>query len=228
MIADRDQENLILTFRFLDDAGSPVTSLLWNTPGINIAYRPYGGSWTELVLVPGTLGTYISSGFIEDPQADGIYELGAPNASRISGHRTLWRFRFGGGQYRYDSVDYVSIPSEETSEVKFEFAIPGAVESFTTDSVIYIKELSRTITFTANQDVSAIPLVLIFEDADNVDQYIIADGDMTKVGDTVTVTLPAGFTNDVTALNWAIRNATDQRVYGTGSISVTYAPHIDV
>lgn len=227
MIADRNQENLILNVRMLDDNGSPINSLVWNSATLEIDYKPYRGSWTPVTLSAGTLGTWSSGGFVEDPDNDGIYELGAPNASRISGHRTLWRFRFGGNNYRYDSVDYTAIPSAETSEIEFTFSIPGSEETFTTDSEIFIKEQGREITFTANQDVSAIPLVLIFEDSERLDKYILLDGDLTKVGDTVTATLPLTFTDTEVTLNWAIRNASDLRVYGFGTIAVVYAPHED-
>lgn len=226
MIADRNQQNLILNVRMLDDLGSPINSLVWNSATLEIDYKPYRGSWTSVTLSAGTLGSWSSGGFVEDPENDGIYELGAPNESRISGHRTLWRFRYGGNNFRYDSVDYTAIPSAETSEVKFEFNIPGAEETFTTESEIFIKEQDREIVFTANQDVSALPLVLVFEDADGVDKFIIQDEDLVKTGDSVTATLPPLFTDTEVTLNWGIRNRENERVYGFGTINVIYAPYV--
>jgi hypothetical protein len=226
MIADRNQEDLILTIRMLDDDGSPITGLAWNTPTWEVEYKPYRGNWTPVTLQAGTLGTWSSGGFVESPELDGLYELGAPNASRISGHRTLWRFKFAANNYRYDSVDYTSIPSAETSSVKFEFAIPGVDETFTTDAELFIKEQGREVTFTANQDVSAIPLVIVFEDGDGVDKFIIQDEELQKTGDTVVATLPVGFTENEIALNWGIRNRDNERVYGAGTINVTYAPYV--
>ena len=226
MLADRDQQNLIATFRYLDDAGDPITSLAWNTAGISIGYKRYGAtSWTNLNLASATVGTYTSNGFVEDPDGNGFYELGVPNASRISGHRTVWRFKHGANQYRYDSIDYVAIPAQESSGINLEFAIPGVSEVFTTSNSLYVQEREVEVTFTANQDVSAIPLVLIFEDADGIDKFIINDSDMTKTGDSVVITLPDTFTDAEKTLQWAIRNQDTDRVYGSGSISVVYAPY---
>jgi hypothetical protein len=226
MIADRNQENLIATFRFLDDDGSEITSLVWNTPGIEIGYKKYGATaWTNLTLVSGTAGTYLSSSFVADPDGDGLYEIGVPNESKVAGHRTVWRFKYGAFQYRYDSIDYVSIPSAETSNVTFEFAIPGVDVITSNAPSIYVKEQGIQVVFTANQDVSAIPLVVIFEDDAGTDSYVIKDEDLVKSGDTVTLTLPIGFTDEELSLTWGIRNRDTLRVYGTGTISVTYAPY---
>ena len=228
MIADRLQEDLIATFRFLDDAGVAITGLFWNTVGVDIAYKKYGNyEWTPIVPVAGLLGVYIANSFVADSGADGLYELGIPNISRTAGHRTLWRFRFAANQYRYDSIDYVTIPSEETNGVTLTFAIPGVEESFTTESEIYVRELERQVTFQANQDISAIPLVLVFEDAAGVDKFVITDDQMDKsAGDSVVITLPDGFTAEEQSLSWGIRHAITERVYGTGTINVTYAPFV--
>jgi hypothetical protein len=226
MIADRSQVDLYVTFQFLDDAGNGITSLAWNTPNIEISYLKKGATaWVPLTLVAGTLGTYLSSSFIADSGGNGLYQLGIPNEAKVAGHRTYWRFKYAANQYRYDSIDYVSIPSAETSNATFEFSIPGVETVFTTESTIYIRELEVDVAFTANQDITAIPLVLILEDSEGVDHYVISDSEMTKVGDTVTVRLPDDFTESERTLTWGIRNASNQRVYGTGSISVTYAPY---
>ena len=226
MIADRNQTELVATFRFLDDNGNAINSLAWDTAGIVIQYKPYLGTWTNITLQQGVLGSWVTGGFVADGGGDGMYELGVPNEARRAGHRTLFRFKLGAFQYRYDAIDYVSVPSTETSSLTMEFSIPGTEETFTTASQIYIKELGRQITFEANQDVSLIPLVLIIEDGDGVDQYIIQDEDMDKTGgDTVVITLPDGFTAEEKTLEWAIRNRDNERLYGTGSISVTYAPY---
>lgn len=226
MIADRSQVDLYATIRILDDDGQGITGLAWNSPNLEISYKKYGsGVWTTLTLVAGTLGTYLSSSFIADDDGDGLYQLGIPNEAKVAGHRTLWRFKHNANQYRYDSIDYVSIPSAETSSVTFEFAIPGVDTVFTSESTIYIRELEVDVTFTANQDITAIPLVLILEDGEGVDHYVITDNEMEKDGDTVTVRLPSDFTESERSLTWGIRNALNQKVYGTGSISVTYAPY---
>ena len=88
--------------------------------------------------------------------------------------------------------------------------------------------MNKVIQFTADVDITAIPLTVIFEDADKLDTYIITDASLVKVGTDVTATLPSGFTDEVVSFNWAIRHETNLTVYGTGSISVVYAPHEDV
>lgn len=229
MIADRSQTDLIATFRMVDDDLIAINSLTSATPTLEIGYKKYRDlTWTTLTLVPGTLGTYLDSSFIADSGGDGLYEIGIPNISKIAGHRTLWRFKFAANQYRYDSIDYIAIPAAETTGVTLEFAIPGTEDTFTSASQIYIKETDRTITFEANQDISAIPLELVFELGDGTDQFVILDAAMDKsAGDSVVITLPAGFTDEETNLQWAIRHATNKRVYGVGSITVSYAPFVD-
>ena len=228
MIVDRSTTNLIATFRFLDDLDAPIPSLVWNDGTISIGYKLHGdATWTELTLVAGTLGTWISSGFVEDSGGNGLYELGIPNAAKVQGKRTYWRFKQGLNQYRYDAIDYVAIPAANSDAVNFDILIPGGDPIFSNSPQVYLKELNVEVTFTANQDITSETLVIIFESTDTVDQYVITDGSITKVGDTATITLPAGFTDDVKTLNWAIREATNKTLYGTGTISVSYAPHED-
>ena len=228
MLSDRLQNNLIATFRFLDDAGVGITSLLWNTPGITLSYKKYRAtSWTTVTLAESTLGNYVEGGFVEDSEGDGLYEIGIPGLSRTAGHRTVWRFKYAANQYRYDSIDYHAIPSVETNNVTLEFSIPGVDTTFSTESVIYVRELERTVTFQANQDISIIPLVLVFENSEGEDQFIITDDQMDKsAGDSIVITLPDGFTAEELSLSWAIRHAITERVYGTGTISVVYAPFV--
>lgn len=234
MIVDRTRTELIATIRFLTDGvpsstnPAPITGLDYSDPSVLIGYKLDGDtSWNDLTLVEGTLGTYTDSGLIEDSDSNGLYELGIPNAAKIAGKSTLWRFAADSNGYRYSRIDYVAIPGEE-GKVKFSFNVPGSDIIFTAgDSEIYIKETGLEFDFVANQDIESETLVIIFETADMVDTVIVANGDITKVGDTATIDMPSGFADDVTSVNWAIREATTKRLYGTGSISVTYAPHED-
>ena len=230
MIVDRNQKSLILTIRLLSDSDPPtrITGVTFGDSGLSIGYKkPNDSTWTVLTPVAGTLGSYTSAGWIEDSDSDGNYELGVPDLAAIPGKRTLWRIKHGGNQYRYFAVDYVAIPSAETDLVQFEFSIPGAEITFSSNSQIYTKETGLQVQFNANQNIESEDLVIIFETSDKVDQFVINNSDITKSGSTATITLPADFTNEVNSLNWAIREANNRRVYGTGTISVTYAPEED-
>jgi len=234
MIVDRNQTELIATIRLLTDGvpsasnPAPITGINYNEPSLSIGYKkPNDTSWTDIVPVEGTLGTYVSSGFIEDSDSDGLYELGIPNTSKVAGKSTLWRFSVNSNNYRYSRIDYIAIPGED-GKLNLNFNIPGSDIIFGAgDAQVYIKETGLEFDFVANQDIESETLVLIFETADQVDQYVVADGSMTKSGDTVTITMPSGFADDVTSLNWAIREATTKQVFGTGSIAISYAPHED-
>jgi len=228
MIVDRSETELIATFRFLDDSNAPIPTLVHTDGTLSIGYKLHGSTvWTDLTLVSGTLGTWVSEGFVEDSGGNGLYELGIPNTAKIPGKRTYWRFKQGSNQYRYDSIDYVAVPALETDAINFEITVPGVGPVFAESSIIYIKELNTNVTFTANQDITSETLVIIFEVSDGTDSYVITDGDITKSGNEATITLPVGFTSTTKSLNWAIREATDKTVYGTGTIGVSYAPHED-
>lgn len=229
MIVDRSQSALIATLRFLDDLNAPIPSIVYNDGTLSIGYKLHGSTtWTNLSLVSGTLGTWTSNGFVEDSGSNGLYELGIPDIAKIAGKRTYWRFKQGGNQFRYDSIDYVAIPSANTDSIAFDITVPGLGPIFTSDNaIIYIKEESIEVTFTANQDISAETLVIIFELASGIDSYVILDSDITKSGNNATITLPVGFTSTTKSLNWSIRKASNKKVYGTGKIAVSYAPHED-
>ena len=92
---------------------------------------------------------------------------------------------------------------------------------------IFIKETNRDLVFLADVDIEAITLSLVIETSDKLDKLIVDDAELTKDGMTVTFTLPEVLTADVGSYNWAIRHATTHILYGTGSFSVSYAPHVD-
>jgi hypothetical protein len=229
MIADRSQTALIATIRFLDDLNAPIPNIAYNDGTLSIGYKLQGStSWTNLFLVPGTLGTWVANGFVEDSGGNGLYELGIPDAAKIAGKRTNWRFKQGGNRFRYDSIDYVAIPSANTDSIAFDITVPGLGPIFASDNAtIYIKEEGVQVTFTANQDISSETLTIVFEEADGTDSYVILDSDITKSGNDATITLPVGFTSTTKNLNWSIRKFSNKKVYGTGRIAVTYAPHED-
>ena len=228
MLADRSQTDLIATIRFLDDSNAPIPDIVWNDGTLSVGYKLHGDTtWTNLSLVQGTLGTWTSSGFIQDSGGNGLYELGIPNAAKIAGKRTLWRFKQGGHRFRYDSIDYVAIPSADSDSISFDITVPGVGPITSESPQVFIKEQNVEVTFTANQDISTKTLVIVFEESGGTDSYIINDSDITKSGNDATVTLPTGFTDDVQTLNWSVRDSVEKTVYGTGTISVSYAPHED-
>lgn len=221
--------NLILPIRIMEDDNiTPVEGLTYATTGFSIDYKlPSDATWTNLVLVSGTNGTWSDKGFSEDPDADGWYQLGFPNNILLLGYPIQIRIKTAGNNYRYGFINPVSGSGSSGKSITFAFNIPGAEVTLTTSTTLYIKELQVQATFTANTNIEAIPLVVIFEKSDKTDAFIVADTDLTKNENVVTFTLPAGFTDDTDTFQWAVRHATTKRLYGQGSVTITYAPHED-
>lgn len=228
MIADRSQKNLIATVRLLDDDDIPITGRTYADAGLDVRYKKPGEvGWNQLTLVAGTLNVYGDSHWIEDDEDDGLYELGIPDDSYVPGKRTLWKLKHGTNNFRFFAIDYVAIPSVETNIPKFEFSIPGSSTIVSNAPRLYTAETGIEVQFTATQDIESEVLEIIFESNDKVDKYTFTDGEITKSGNTATITLPSDFTDATKTLNWAIREDTTRRVYGIGTISVTYAPQKD-
>ena len=232
MITTYNKVNLILHVRIIGNDNLPIVGVTGDDGQWEMAYKNVNAAWVPITLSNGILNTYVSGGLVEDPDGDGLYQLGLPNEAKIAGERTLLRFKYGGNDYHYDAIDFVQAPVSVNSgsdAVELNFSIPGTDVIFSTEGAnLYIKETGRQIVFTANQNIEAETLVIIFEESDNVDKYIIQDGDIIKSGDTATITLPVGYTDELNNLNWAVRRASDKRVYGHGSRSVTYIPHEDI
>jgi hypothetical protein len=92
---------------------------------------------------------------------------------------------------------------------------------------VFIGETGRTLILTANDDVSAIPLRVVFEYVNKTDITIVEDGSLTKVAESVSLTLPAAVTAQVGLVRWAVRHAVDGTVYGHDEFNVSYAPLVD-
>lgn len=111
--------------------------------------------------------------------------------------------------------------------IAFDIGVTTPNVGFDSSGFVYVKELNRTVTFTANTDIEEIDLVLVFENSDRTDVLVVPDEDLTKVGNVVTYVLPESLTQNEGTLIWGIREATDQTVYGFGQIQIVYAPHED-
>lgn len=72
--------------------GAPLTGLSHLTPGASAAFLRDGASSVERIpLAAGTLGRYVSGGFVEvDPALmPGIYQLGLPDAAMAAGAESV-------------------------------------------------------------------------------------------------------------------------------------------
>lgn len=235
MITYYNKQDLLLGIRVLGDDLLPITGKTGDDPLWSIGYRRPNSTWVDLSLVNGTLYTFADSSLVEDEGGDGIYWLGIPNSAKVAGERLLVRFKYGANNFDYDAIDYTMSPisgdGSGSDGIELEFNIPGSdivFTSATSSSTLYTKETNRQVQFTANQNIEGETLRIIFEAADTVDKYVILDADITKSGDTATIDLPSGYTDEIGTLNWAVRRESDRRVYGIGTLAVTYAPYTDV
>ena len=190
--------------------------------------------------VAATLGTFLREYTI--PEADGV------DAEIVYGEvrddeKVLafgWALATAGERKLLAAVISSDIASEvvyvqNDANVTMTLTVPGQTTAYanTTNNSIYIGEQDLTVEFTAvdengdSYDLSALPLVIIFEDTDKVDIATVADEDITKSGNVATITLPNILTASVQTVNWAIRHETSKKVYGKGSLSISYAPEQD-
>lgn len=96
--------------------GGGLSGLVFGTAGLVAEYRRHGQStWTTIVLVTKTLGTWTSGGFIADGALAGAYELDPPDAALASGVRwVLIRLRGAANmlpvliEIELDAVNYQS------------------------------------------------------------------------------------------------------------------------
>lgn len=66
-------------------AAAGLAGLVYNSSGLTATYcRDGDTSRTPIAFVPGTLGTWVSSGFVE--VGGGVYEIGLPNAALTQGN----------------------------------------------------------------------------------------------------------------------------------------------
>lgn len=94
--------------------GAGLGSIVYNTSGLVAEYRRQGqSSWTTISLASGTLGTFVSGGFVADGSLTGAYEFCPPNAAVASGARwVLIRLRGAANmlpvliELELDAVDY--------------------------------------------------------------------------------------------------------------------------
>lgn len=102
---DQNAVNVIYPVRIRSDAGAAIDGLVFDTAGFSIDYLPAGASvWVSIPLVAGSLGEWISGGFVAMPGGDGWYEIGMPNAAIQADQVTLVRVKTSGNGYRYGDI----------------------------------------------------------------------------------------------------------------------------
>lgn len=98
-----NQTSLITMIRL---PGNP-TDVAYNASGLQVSYRIEDDtSWTDLTLVAGTLGAYLSSSFVKEASGSDRYQLCWPNAAIESGKKTSVRITYGGASI-YGRIDAV-------------------------------------------------------------------------------------------------------------------------
>lgn len=235
---DATQVNLII---FNPSLPSGIT---WDDEDLSIDWRASSStSWNSISLASAVVGTWTSGGWVELDSQE--YQLGLPNAAIVPGDRTTLRVKYGTEVFLYDAVDavlqYVPLPSNFSllqisssglvtttpPNISFNINVPPPGITITTLDTIYVHELERTVEFIANTDIESIPLQLVFEETDRTDILVVEDIDLTKEGTKVLYELPNTLTDGERTVVWGIRHAVNQRVYGFGQFTISYAPHED-
>ena len=225
---------------YLEKDGSPVTGIAYNTAGFSLnAYLPGEVAATPVTMIAGTLGTYASNSWVELGQ--GIYQFCPGAALLLPGKLSLVEFTTPSSGKFKDTLNCVGVgeviatnQKQDTilsaigneADLNFTFTIPGVTPITATGGTLYVKEQGRTISFTADQDLTPYTLELVLEQ-NGVDVLVEPEANFTKSGNTITWTVPNSFTDEVGSYTWGIRNVANQHFYGSGSFSVVYAPHKD-
>lgn len=195
------------------------TDILLSSGGSSFISKNSGGASHDID------GWYTATLDAVDTVSVGILDVQTHVAGSIPTHNLFYVLEEKVYDAFYDLGSIGTNPGDQF--LNFNINVPGASFQVDTSATVYIKETQVTVTFSANQNIEGVPLVIIFENADLSDFLVINDVDITKSGSAATVTLPTSFTANTISLNWAVRHATTKRVYGTGTFSVQYAPHED-
>lgn len=243
-VCPEDSASLDIFVKIVDDNGDPITTT-YDDVDLTIEYlKDSDAAWVPITLVTGTFAGYLSSKFVAVPDSDDLYKLSIPAGAINARKSTLLRVTYGINRPQELVLQFVGpkvYPANWSSmlinsagkvstvsvDPQFKISIPPATILIAGGGQIYIKETLRDLVFEADVNIEAVDLSLIIEWPDKIDKLVVDDIELTKVGTTVTFTLPSSLTEEVGSYNWAIRNATTHVLYGTGSFSVSYAPHVD-
>jgi len=246
LVLNENAANVNVLITIVDDNNNGIPDILFDDSDLEIYYfKDTATAWVQLTLVAGTLGSWVSNGFIELPDSDGEYLLSLPAAAVTARKTTMLKIVYGTNKPLRDIVTLVGPPSfpanfaallisssgkvtTNPNSIQFNMRIPPIPISLNGEFSVFVGETNRTIILTANQDVSAIPLKIVFERSNKEDLAIVEDDDLTKVAETVSFTLPADVTDEAGLVKWAIRHETDGTVYGYDEFSVNYAPLEDI
>jgi hypothetical protein len=245
-VCPEDATNLDIFIRIVDDVGQPIETDFEDSD-LSISFiKEADTDWTELTLVTGSYAGYLANKFIAVPDSasEGLYKLSLPSTAINPRKLTLLQVTYGENKSQqlvlvftgpkvfptnWSSLQ-ISLDGKVTTRVNdpvFQLNIPPSTVSITGGGQLYVKELERSVYFEATEDIEEIDLVLIIEYPNKIDKLIVPDIDLTKDGNSVAYELPDEITNTTGSYNWGIRNANNQHVYGFGSFSISYAPHVD-
>lgn len=243
-VCPEDSANLDVFIKIVDDNGDPITTT-HDDVDLTIEYlKDSDTAWVPITLVTGIFAGYLTSKFVEVPTSDDLYKLSIPVGAINARKSTLLRVTYGINRPQELVLQFVGprvYPNNWSTLIinsggkvstmsvdpQFQISIPPTDLVLSGGGQIFIKEEGRDLVFLADTNIEAIPLSLVIENPDKTDKLVVIDDDLTKVGQTVTFTLPSSLTETIGSYNWAIRNATTHILYGTGSFSVSYAPHVD-
>lgn len=234
MLIQKGTTELRLPIEIYNANGTPALGLTHASVGLSLAYKLEGAaSWNLITLVEGA-GSYVSAGFRN--LGEHVYEVCFPDNSYVDGETTLIRVIYD-GVTTYDTIsvflDNVEGKIDQlllnSSDLTFSFNFPGGNPLPLLEvTTVYVKEKGLVVVWNADIDIEAIPLQIIFEDpSTGLDFHVFEDVDLTKSGTTVSVTLPDSFTDEVNTFVWGVRNATTQKFYASGNLTINYAPFKD-
>jgi hypothetical protein len=243
-VCPEDSSNVDIFIKIVDDNGDPIETD-YDDEDLTIEYlKDNSTAWVPITLVTGSYSGYLSGKFVPVPDSDDLYKLSIPAGAINARKSTLLRVTYNTNRPQELVLQFVGprvYPANWSSmlissggkvatitvEPNFLINIPPTGLLISGGGQIYIKETGRELIFLANEDIEELPISLIIELPSRVDKLIVPDEELTKVEQTVTFTLPESLTDDVGSYNWAIRHAETNVLYGAGSFSVSYAPHVD-
>ncbi len=246
LVLNENAANVNVLITIVDDNNNGIPDIEFDDPDLAIYYfKDSATAWVQLTLVAGALGSWISSGFVELPDSDGEYLLSLPAAAITARKTTMLKIVYGTNKPLRDIVTLAGPPAfpanfsallisgagkvtTNPNSLQFNMRIPPIPISLNGEFSVFVGETAREIVLTANQDVSAIPLKIVFERPDKTDLAIVEDDDLTKVAETVSFTLPSDVTDEAGLVRWAIRHNSNGTVYGNDEFSVNYAPLEDI
>lgn len=235
MIVYRDAVDVSIFLDILNLDGSPKDNVAHNTSDFFITVQRESNTPDTLTLNNSLTeldDSHVDEAFIH--RGSQSYRLDLPD---IFGGTPRWVDVWGeipGGVVVPRRIDILTLPSSspQVGNFQFNFNIPGSdVVNSTGNNRLFVKEKGKSFIGTANTSLEGKSLTVLFEGPDRADVFVFNtedNGDVLTInGNTLTLELPDDFTEVERQLTWAVRNTDNQHFYGSGSISVVYAPFED-